>query len=250
MTLRERTRLARHAAVLETALRIVSTEGRRALTMQRVANELECAVGTIYRYFPSKDVLLSEILRESLETLHGSLVLSQSQLDELLADRRVESASGALTRAAAVFRFWILADDTFPQEMELSRALFSDPDVVLPTEDAGRVVPTAFRLLDFGRCRLDEAVEEGVLRAGDNVARVVTAVAGLTGVVLTSKFSRFDASMFDGHRLALLHLRDLLTGWGAEAEQLARVEEILAEHRPMAPVPVDAPVIEAPAVDD
>jgi len=84
--LRERFRLQRSEEFLATALKIVTSEGVPALTMQRIADELGCSVGLIYRYFPSKNALLGELQRGSLDVLHTSLQLTIAHLDELLSE--------------------------------------------------------------------------------------------------------------------------------------------------------------------
>ena len=45
------------------------TEGFDALTMQRLADECDAAVGAVYRYFPSKGALVAEVQREAIDRL-------------------------------------------------------------------------------------------------------------------------------------------------------------------------------------
>ncbi|MEX2537795.1 MAG: helix-turn-helix domain-containing protein [Actinomycetota bacterium] len=223
--------MARHSQYLETAMRIVTTDGQQALTMQRVADELNCAVGTIYRYFPSKDALVAEVQRAALDLLLASYLLGQSQLDAFLAEREVESRHAALARVVAAATFWIVADETYPNEMKLSRGLFTDPEIVVATEEATRILPAALRLLGLGSQRLDQAVEQGVLAPGNGIERAIALVSGLTGITLISKFARWDEGLFDGHRHARLHLSDTLRAWGADPEDLALVDGLLLAFR-------------------
>ena len=55
--------------VLALSRRILLEEGPQALVIRRVASDLGLATGTIYNYFPSKDVLLAEIMLEDWQGL-------------------------------------------------------------------------------------------------------------------------------------------------------------------------------------
>jgi AcrR family transcriptional regulator len=243
-TRREQFLSVRRGEYLDAALRIVTTEGQRALTMQRVADELECAIGTIYRYFPSKDALLAEIQRAALETLLASFSLGQSQVEAFLASRSVDPSTAALTRVTAAARFWVWADETYPREMEFSRRLFTDPEIVVATEEAVRILPSAMQLLELGRQVLDAAVDVGALAPGNSIERAVVLISGLTGITLIAKFNRWgNGGIFDGHRHATRHLTDTLVAWGGDPGRLATVDELLvefAEHGSIAP-PVVGP---------
>ncbi len=226
---REQYRLARHRAFLDTAIRIVVAEGEAALTMQRVAEETGSAVGSIYRYFPSKDALIAEVQREALDVLHTSGLVGQSHLDDLIGERGTPAATAALARVAAAALFWIVGEDTYPSEIQLSRRLFVDPDVVVATEEATRILPAALRLLADGQRLLDEAAAVKALRPGNSVERAVVIISSLTGVVLTSKLGRWDASLFDGRRLGREHLLDLLAAWGATKARLGAALALVDE---------------------
>lgn len=221
---------ARRGQYLDAALRIVTTEGQRALTMQRVANELECAIGTIYRYFPSKDALLAEIQRTALETLLESFKLGQAHFEAFLVGHAVDDRTAALARVTAAARFWVSADETYPREMEFSRRLFTDPEIVVATEEAVRILPVTMQLLNLGCQTLDAAVEAGALAPGNGIERAVVLISALTGVTLIAKFNRWNSGgVFDGHRHATRHLADTLMAWGADAGQLELVDGLLAE---------------------
>ncbi|MGH9136387.1 MAG: TetR/AcrR family transcriptional regulator [Acidimicrobiales bacterium] len=235
---RTRHRIARHRAYLEVALSIVSVEGLTALTMQRVAAELDCAVGAIYRYFPSKAALIGEVQREALAILHTSMLLGRARLDGLLADRAVDDATAALARVVGVSHWWAEAGDTFPQEVRLLHRLIADAETVLPPDEALRVLPGAMRLVETVRDSFDRAVEQGVLDPGDGMERTVIAASAITGLLMTSKLGRLDVDLFDGPRLARQAVRDLLLAWGAPPPTLAAAEELVAELArlgPMAP---------------
>ena len=159
---------------LAAALRIATDEGLHAVTMPRLAAELDCAVGTVYTYFPSKSALLAEVQSEAIERLSASYLALRADLDARAVDE--------LTHVVAIGRFWIDISDTYPQETRLLQLLMSQADSAMNDEDALRVVPAALRHLDFARERFDAAAESGALAAGDAFARTVTFAAGINGV--------------------------------------------------------------------
>ncbi len=236
---REQFKLERHRDFLATALRIVMADGLQGLTMQRLADEIGCGIGSLYRHFPSKDALIAELEREALDIVNTSFQLSQSHVDEVLAKRGIDHTGlVALARVVAATRFWIAAETVFPQEIELSRRMFTDPDLHMDEGDVARVLPAALRLLDMARQLFEDANTAGALREGPAVQRAIVLVAGTTGVLMTSGLGRFDESLFDGRVLASLMVHDLFLGWGADPEELTVVEDLIstiAEHGQLTP---------------
>lgn len=64
---------ARRQRVLQAALRLGAEGGYDAVQMRDVAATAEVALGTIYRYFPSKDALLAAAMVEWMEDLERRL---------------------------------------------------------------------------------------------------------------------------------------------------------------------------------
>ncbi|MEI8356582.1 MAG: TetR/AcrR family transcriptional regulator [Deltaproteobacteria bacterium] len=60
--------------VVQTALELIAEHGFHAAPMSMVANRSGVAVGTIYRYFENKDVLINEIYREVEAKLYHVLL--------------------------------------------------------------------------------------------------------------------------------------------------------------------------------
>lgn len=80
---------ARRARVIEAAMGLASEGGYDAVQMRDVASQAGVALGTLYRYFASKDQLLSAAMGEWIRQLHES-VERRPMRGESAADRVVD----------------------------------------------------------------------------------------------------------------------------------------------------------------
>lgn len=232
---RARNRLARHQDYLRTALRIATEDGLAALTMQRLADEVDAAVGTVYTYFPSKGALVAEVQREAIDRLTSSYLLLRPVIEERVAD--ADPSIAGLAHLVGFARFCIESVDTLPQEQRLLQQLMYDADQMVPTEEGARVLPTVLRLLDLARERFAAAASAGALAPGDPMDRTIVLAAALNGVLQVGKLSRWDAELLDGARLGRLLIDDLLAGWGAAVDHLAAAHAVIdgiARRQPLA----------------
>lgn len=231
---RERNRLARHHDYLQTALQIATAEGLGALTMARLAAEVDAAVGTVYTYFPSKGALVAEVQREAVERITASYLLLVPVIEERVADLAPSVAT--LAHLVGFARFSIESLDSLPQEQRLLQLLLQADDAV-PTEEGARVLPAVFRLLDLARERFDAAAATGVLAPADAMDRTIVLAAALNGVLQVGRLARWDAELLDGVRLARTLVDDLLAGFGADRAALAEVHAVIdriARRQPLA----------------
>lgn len=107
---------ARRRRILHATARLACRGGFEAVQMREVAESSEVALGTLYRYFPSKVHLLVATMQDQLEQLHGTLRRSPPA-GETAADRVAQTlmrAFGALQReprlAEAMARALTFAD--------------------------------------------------------------------------------------------------------------------------------------------
>lgn len=222
---RARNRLARHRDYLQAALGIATEEGLAALTMQRLASEVDAAVGTVYTYFPSKGALVAEVQREAVDRLTASYLLLRPVIEERVAD--LDPSVAALAHLSGFARFCIESVRTLPQEQRLLQQLMYDADQMVPTEEGARVLPTIMRLLELARERFALAAEVGALQPADAMERTIVLAAALNGVLQVGKLSRWDPDLLDGPRLARVLVDDLLAGWGAEPALLAEAHAVI-----------------------
>lgn len=91
-----RSQAARRRRVLDAALRLAEQGGFDAVQMRDVATEANVALGTVYRYFTSKERLLLEAMVEQIDTL-AARVESRPPVGSTSASRVLD----VLTRANA-----------------------------------------------------------------------------------------------------------------------------------------------------
>jgi AcrR family transcriptional regulator len=81
--------IARRARVLDAAMALASEGGYDAVQMRDVASRAQVALGTIYRYFASKDHLLAECQLETWRTMQDRLAQRPLQ-GHTAADRVID----------------------------------------------------------------------------------------------------------------------------------------------------------------
>lgn len=237
---RERSRDKKRRAILAAADELIAESGLAAVTMQGVADRLDCAVGTIYLYFESKAALIGALQSEAVATLRASCETARRGWDEELGTAGLDADLAALVRLCAFGGFWVSASVVFADEFDLQRALLTEP-VVLDADGRGREsLVTIQRLLEQPAGLISAATDLGSLVAGDAVERAVVWLASLDGVLLLEHVAPVDRHLFRSHHLGRRLTHDLLGGWGADpgdVEIAAGHVDRLAARGPLAPPP-------------
>ncbi len=115
---------ARRRRILRASARLAARGGFEAVQMREVAESSEVALGTLYRYFPSKVHLLVAVMQDQLERLHATL-RKQPPDGDTAAERVAQTlvrAFRALQReprlAEAMVRALTFADRSVAPEVE------------------------------------------------------------------------------------------------------------------------------------
>ncbi|HEY5155484.1 MAG TPA: TetR/AcrR family transcriptional regulator [Acidimicrobiales bacterium] len=237
---RARARAARRQRYLDAAGRIIDRDGLSGVTMQAVADELDCAIGTIYTYFPSKAALLAGLQQEAVESLRASYQSARHHWDAYLDTEPIDDDLVQLVQLLAFGGFWIAASVVFADEFHLQRLLLSEPVTADESEETRQALPVLHALLATPRDLLVAAAEAGAVDPGEPTERVLRWVAALNGVLLLDNLGPLDRHLFRAPHLARALTADLLVGWGAsrpDVEVAASQVERLAALGPMAPPP-------------
>jgi AcrR family transcriptional regulator len=214
---RARRRSARRTEILAVARRVVETEGLDGLTIKGLAGRLDCAVGTVYTYFSSKQALLAAMQADAIERLADAHDRVASRLEPVIAS--LDGQHRPLARLLLFGRCTVAAERHLPDEFHLQQRLLTAP-VGFGAEEMTLVAPVAFQLLRRPQGMLEQAVAAGALAAGDPHDRTMSWMAAINGVLLLAGIEHPHAGLFDTRLLADRLTLDLLQGWGAPPEAL------------------------------
>src|SRR5499427_9670407 len=102
-TMRERYRAQVRAEVKETALRQLAESGPAGLSISAIGKQLGVSGPALYRYFASRDDLLTELVIDAYRDLANALTVATSQVPD--GDPR-----GRFEALARAYRRWALAE--------------------------------------------------------------------------------------------------------------------------------------------
>lgn len=224
--MREKRREATIERIVETAMHVLETEGFEALTIQRLAKDLNYAVGALYRYFRSKDALLVALLHRVMDRIGEDMTLGLELVDRERAERlsatasptdTPRSAEEGLLRLITVSHVYVAFAQGRPTEYGLISTLIGDPREFLATDAAAPIFPALVRLQLMLIAVINDAVSAGALDEGDARERGVILWSAMQGVLQLRKLGRFGVAGVALDRLVPIALRTLLLGWGADA---------------------------------
>jgi AcrR family transcriptional regulator len=226
--------------MMAAATELVAEAGIDGLTMQALADRVDCAVGTIYTYFSSKSALLVELQGDAIRTIHDSLDRSRTEWDREIARTGVPDDVASLVRVMAFAHLFTAGPQLYPREFELLQSLISTPVREESPDDAANVVPHSLALLGDVAALIADACSTGALTPVPDDApleqralvRTIRLAGALNGTMLVSNVSATGTPLsdlvLDGRFLALSLARDLLLGWGATPEQLEAADSFVA----------------------
>jgi len=150
---RARNQAARRERVIAAAVDLASDGGYEAVQMRDVAREADVALGTLYRYFPSKDHLLIAALAEQVSTLQRRLA------------QKPPRGTNAAGRVVDVLR---RASRALEREPRLTAALVTalssaDPSVAEAKQEVNDILASV----------IADAVDHDALAQSEDVVRVL-----------------------------------------------------------------------------
>jgi AcrR family transcriptional regulator len=210
---RLRSRNARRAAIVAAAAWSIQEQGIESVTIKSVAERLDCAVGTIYTYFPSKGALIAAVQIYAIERLGAAFERCAERVEEIVSALDLEVA--ALARVLAFGRSVVAADQVYEEESRLQQRLV-DSGTDYGEAELAAVSQVAFTVLARPEQLLREAAALEVIARGSAFDRTVTWLSAVSGVLSMARMRGPIAEQLDATGLAdRLHL-DLLSGWGAD----------------------------------
>lgn len=230
---RARNRAARHDQLLAAATELVAESGLDGLTMQGLSERVDCAVGTIYTYFPSKSALVASLMGDAIRHLMDTYHRAAARWDRELDD--VDEPTAALTRILAFTQLFVASRELHPREFEFLQMLITTPESLIDPDDVASVLPQSLAFLADIHQLLEAAVQVGALDAvaGDeSFRRTLRWTGAIHGALMVSNVADVsglpNADAFSASGLADSVTRDLMLAWGAPAATLDDAEAELA----------------------
>ncbi len=202
---RDEARVRTTAAILDAARRAIAEQGGGALSMRAIAREVGMVSSAVYRYFPTREALLTTLIIES----YGNL-------DRALTQASDAGASPAWTVLGQAFRNWAMEA---PNEFQLIYGTpipgYAAPPETIPAAAAvarhflaagASSAPAPFDVPELTR-QLDGLAAElpGTQPAG--AAAVLTELAGLVGFIGLELAGHFVGTADPGDALFAALLR-------------------------------------------
>ncbi|MCT7376485.1 TetR/AcrR family transcriptional regulator [Chelativorans salis] len=112
-------------AILEASARILTAEGLAGFNTNAVALRAGISVGSLYQYFPSKEAILTEMLRRKRKKLLAGMIAAlegmERQDEEVIIKRLVKAAMGNQARAPKLAQALDYANSALPLHEEMMR---------------------------------------------------------------------------------------------------------------------------------
>lgn len=220
-------RARRHDAnlgrILDAAMELVAEGGLEALSMGRLAEAVDYTPGALYRYFSSKDALLSALVAQVLEEARAFLHQAEAGL---------ATGSFPLTRVFALAQGYREFARARPQSFGLLAMSMAQPKVLLPDAVAQPVTERVIAALELIAQALGDAVTAGQLDEGEVAERTLCLFALLQGLLQLHKQVRFAPGLIELDRLVFSGTRTLLLGWGARPRAVDAALEKAAALQP------------------
>lgn len=224
---KNRRRKAQFEKILDMAINIVINQGSEYLTMQNLANKLDFTAGALYRYYSSKDEIISDIQRRCIEEFSNlfdevnnnvALILNQNELKPILLIILVSELLGKYSLESPV-KFSFLTN------------LMSDPKVLVNEVESAKVF-NSFKILFFKLIAIfSEAINNKQLHSNNVLELVLVYISSLQGILQLKKLSRIDSNFFNVESLRKNATKSLLIGWGLSEENFNKAEKYLSDNK-------------------
>jgi len=137
-TARERARAEITAEILSTARRYLATDGAPALSLRAIARDLGMASSALYRYFGSRDELLTRLIVDAYDSLGAAAEASEAAVDR-------DDLPGRFAAVCWAVRTWALAN---PNEYAL---IYGSPvpGYVAPADTVGPATRVSVLLMQI-----------------------------------------------------------------------------------------------------
>jgi len=221
MSTRQKRREKIEAEILEASADLLTEHGMEGLTVSKIAKAIDYTPGALYRYFPSKDAIITELHRAFITQLEALL---RADLDERFG-RFEPGAQRSLAALVSASETYLSFSLEYPARFRLFALGLADPRILVGPMHAQAALPAYLSLYATVSALFVEARQTGVLRSDvDPASATIAFVLALQGPLQAAKLEAHAPSGFiDTVGIARSVTDTLLLGWGAKAQGLAEV---------------------------
>lgn len=224
-TPRERRRHETAERILDAAMELMSEGGYEGFTIARLAGELDCAVGALYRYFSGKDAILAALQHRCVNRIAEDLRAVGAAADEASSD--LDPGDAALLQVLSAVTVYESLPQRRPTDYRLLAMSLGDPRHLLATELVRGVFDSLRGVLSLLSQHLEAAAVASALQGGSATDRAYVLWGAVQGLLQLRKLERVESEVAE-QRLTDELLCTLLAGWGAERD---RARELLGRAR-------------------
>ena len=192
--------------ILDCAMVLLAESGLEGVTIHAIAEAMDLTVGALYRYFPSKVSILSEMTQRTV-----------LELSATLQTRDVPTASATL-RLMNIAEAHIAFSRSHPAHFLLISQMMTSPKVILPPEERTSAMAPAFELIAFVEGVIRAGQETGELQPRDPRALALMFWSSIQGALQLDKFARLDPNEMHRENIAMQIAEDLLTTWSQHVD--------------------------------
>lgn len=198
---------------------IVERDGLEGLTIARLADALDAAVGALYRYFPGKDALLFSMQQMALDEFHTTLqeLLAQvaTQLEQ--EQRGDDEQLLAMLQLLVLMKAYLVDATQASARHRLIFEFMSTYDPSLSEEDAMQGEDAVRRILDLVSISLRVLLSKDA-EASDEVVWQATMIAWATvhGLDHFRKRDRLVPAHLHVETLLPIAQRNMFRGWALD----------------------------------
>ena len=196
--------------------------------MAKLAEAVDAAVGSVYRYYPSKAELLSAMRGQAIERLtlsfDDSVPALIARIEPLVApDRRAHVPLAVLGRWACA------AAAMLPEEVRLLPMVSARRTSAVGPGAGTQLVPVILEFLERVVDLVAAASDDGVVSPEPAGPRAIVWLTALGGVLEIDDLEQYRPDLVGGQRLARQLTVDLYCGWGADRGTLLAIDAVIDE---------------------
>ncbi|GMQ81310.1 MAG: TetR/AcrR family transcriptional regulator [Rhodothermia bacterium] len=186
--------------ILDTARRLLISDGYAHLSMRKIAKEIGYSATTIYLHFKNKDQLVHTLIEEGVSRLHGRLL-----------SRFNQDGEGVRKRLQNLCTEYVIFGLNNPEYYEIMYMLHPERLARYPADKYRR----ARKNLELLACVYQEGVEGKVFQRLDPMLAASVIWSNMHGVVSLVLSKRFDAGL-DKDRVIGESIERVLRGFEPE----------------------------------